>query len=219
MASTNVADDFKPQMSYEDFVSQLKEAGFTDKTLVALEEEDINSDAALKILSPEDVEALAKEKGLTIGQKRLLIEFAAKLNPKKDVAGDKRSAPRSRGFGGPGGYGANGGYGGTGGYKTDRSRSPASQQKRMNPDESTCLCVFNLSPMTTEHFIYEFFSRICTVKNVKIIYDKVTGHSRGFAFVYFHEIHHAKYAKEASNGMLIDGQQIRVDFSLTTRSY
>ena len=51
MASTNVADDFKPQMSHEDFVNQLKEAGFTDKTLVALEEEDINSDAALKILS------------------------------------------------------------------------------------------------------------------------------------------------------------------------
>ena len=39
---------------------------------------------------PEDVEALAKEKGLTIGQKRLLIEFAAKLNPKREAAGDKR---------------------------------------------------------------------------------------------------------------------------------
>jgi len=208
MATGNLADEFKPKMSHDEFLTQLREAGFTEKTLAVLDEEDINTDAALKILSTEDIETLAKEKGLTIGQKRLLIEFAAKLNPKKKDSDDddKRPTPRGR-------------TGNTGGYKSDRSRSPATMQKRLNPGESTCLCVFNLTPMTTEHFIYEFFSRICNVKNVKIIYDKMTGHSRGFAFVYFHDLHAARYAKDAANGMLIDGQQIRVDYSLTTRTY
>ena len=36
----------------------------------------------------------------------------------------------------------------------------------------------------------------------------MTGHSRGFAFVYFHDLHAARYAKDAANGMLIDGQQV-----------
>lgn len=206
MSASSLAEEFKPKMSRDEFLSQLREAGFTEKTLVALDEEDINSDAALKILSAEDIETVAKEKGLTIGQKRLLIEFAAKLNPKKrELAVEKRVAPRGRSY--------------SGGYKSDRSRSPASQQKRLNPEESTCLCVFNLSPMTTEHYIYEFFSRICSIKNVKIIYDRMTGHSRGFAFVYFNDMQAAKYAKDAAQGMIIDGQQLRVDFSLTTRTY
>jgi len=202
MASSSVAEEFKPKMSHDEFISQLREAGFTEKTIVALDEEDINSDSALKILSPEDIDTVAKEKGLTIGQKRLLIEFAAKLNPKKEP--ERRSAPRGRSDGG-------------GDYKSDRSRSPATQQKRANPEESTCLCVFNLAPMTTERYIYEFFSRICNIKNVKIIYDRMTGHSRGFAFVYFDDVPAARYAKDAAQGMIINGQQIRVDFSLTTR--
>ena len=51
MASSSVAEEFKPKMSHDEFISQLREAGFTEKTIVALDEEDINSDSALKILS------------------------------------------------------------------------------------------------------------------------------------------------------------------------
>jgi len=215
--AAEIANEFKPKMTHDEFITQLREAGFTEKTLAVLDEEDINSDAALRILSADDVETLAKEKGLTIGQKRLLIEFAAKLNPKKKESSEQsRAAPRSSH---PASIrGRAHGYGDGVVSKPDRSRSPATQQKRMNPDESACLCVFNLSPHTSEQYIYEFFSRIAHVKNVKIVYDKMTGYSRGFGFVYFMDIQTAKYAKEAAQGMVIDNQQIRIDFSLTTRS-
>ena len=49
--SETVASEFKPKMSHDEFITQLRAAGFTEKTLAALDEEDINSDAALKILS------------------------------------------------------------------------------------------------------------------------------------------------------------------------
>jgi len=211
MSSETVATEFKPKMTHDEFITQLREAGFTEKTLAALDEEDINSDAALRILSSEDVETLAKDKGLTIGQKRLLIEFAAKLlNPtkKEDATEARRVAPRGSYANGRGG-----------GYKSDRSRSPATQQKRMNPDESTCLCVFNLNPQTTEQYLFNYFSRVGHIKSVKIVYDKITGFSRGFAFIYFHDLETAKYVKEAATGQLIDGQPIRIDFSLTKRNF
>ena len=51
MATGNLADEFKPKMSHDEFLTQLREAGFTEKTLAVLDEEDINTDAALKILS------------------------------------------------------------------------------------------------------------------------------------------------------------------------
>jgi len=89
--AAEIANEFKPKMTHDEFITQLREAGFTEKTLAVLDEEDINSDAALRILSAEDVETLAKEKGLTIGQKRLLIEFAAKLNPKKKESSEQSS--------------------------------------------------------------------------------------------------------------------------------
>ena len=49
--SETVASEFKPKMTHDEFITQLRAAGFTEKTLAALDEEDINSDAALKILS------------------------------------------------------------------------------------------------------------------------------------------------------------------------
>ena len=79
-----MAEEFKPKLTGEEFVVKLKEAGFTEKTIDALQEEDINSDTALKILSERDIETLADEKKLTIGQKRLLVEFSATLKPKRE---------------------------------------------------------------------------------------------------------------------------------------
>ena len=51
VTSASIAGEFKPKMTHDEFITQLREAGFTEKTLAALDEEDINSDAALKILS------------------------------------------------------------------------------------------------------------------------------------------------------------------------
>ena len=79
-----MAESFKPKLSGAEFIEKLKEAGFTEKTIDALREEDIVSDTALKILSDRDIETIADDKKLTIGQKRLLVEFAATLRPKKE---------------------------------------------------------------------------------------------------------------------------------------
>ena len=46
MADSSIVSEFKPKMTHDEFITQLREAGFTDKTVAALDEEDINSDAA-----------------------------------------------------------------------------------------------------------------------------------------------------------------------------
>jgi len=205
-----MSDDFKPKLSGSEFVDKLKEAGFTDKTIDALQEEDIVSDTALKILSERDIETLADEKKLTIGQKRLLVEFAGTLRPKKETK--KSESHRSRAP--PPGTK----------YVRTRSRSPLSDRRRhegdrFNPEQSTCIGVFNLPSTTKESALYDIFSRFGYVKDVNLVYDRITGESRGFAFIYFADLETAIYAKESCAGMTIEGKAIRTEFSITKRPH
>jgi len=205
--------DFKPKISGAEFVEKLKEAGFTERTIDALREEDIVSDTALKILSERDIETLADEKKLTIGQKRLLVEFSATLRPKKET--DKSEGSHShRNRGPPPGSK----------FVRTRSRSPLSDRRRhegdrMNPEQSTCIGVFNLPTTTKETALYDIFSRFGYVKDVNLVYDKITGDSRGFAFIYFADLDTAVYAKESCAGMAIEGKTIRTEFSITKRPH
>jgi len=206
-----MADSFKPKLSGAEFVEKLKEAGFTERTIDALQEEDIASDTALKILSERDIETIADEKKLTIGQKRLLVEFANTLRPKKESDSSNGSY---RGRGPPPGSK----------YVRTRSRSPLSDRRRhegdrLNPEQSTCIGVFNLPTSTKETALYEIFSRFGYVKDVNLVYDKITGDSRGFAFIYFADLDTAVYAKESCAGMTIEGKTIRTEFSITKRPH
>ncbi|KAL7056467.1 hypothetical protein AAHC03_020966 [Spirometra sp. Aus1] len=84
------------------------------------------------------------------------------------------------------------------------------------PKPSKVLGVFGLSTYTTERDLYDIFSSFGHVKEIKMIYDNLTGKSRGFAFVYYESTEDATHAKvRGDQGMEIDGRLVRVDYSLT----
>ncbi|XP_076348760.1 transformer-2 protein homolog beta-like [Tachypleus tridentatus] len=104
------------------------------------------------------------------------------------------------------------------------SKSPVSSRRRNlgsreNPEPCRCIGVFGLSLYTKERDLKDVFSKYGTVEDVQIVYDRQSGRSRGFAFVYFEAIEDAEEAKERCNGIEIDGQKIRVDYSVTKRAH
>ncbi|KAL3832199.1 hypothetical protein ACJMK2_023861, partial [Sinanodonta woodiana] len=105
-----------------------------------------------------------------------------------------------------------------------RSRSPMSSRRRHmgdrdDPEPSKCLGVFGLSLYTEERELHDVFSRFGSLDTVQIVYDRQSGRSRGFAFVYFHSVDDAIEAKDRCNGSEIDGRRIRVDYSITHRAH
>ncbi|XP_025096127.1 transformer-2 protein homolog alpha-like isoform X2 [Pomacea canaliculata] len=109
-------------------------------------------------------------------------------------------------------------------YYRSRSRSPMSTRKRHlgdreHPEANRCLGVFGLSLYTQERGLREVFGRYGHIDEVQVVYDRQTGRSRGFAFVYFKSPEDAVEAKDRCNGIEIDGRRIRVDFSITERAH
>lgn len=89
---------------------------------------------------------------------------------------------------------------------------------RKNPEMSNCLGVFGLTLTTTELELKEQFSKFGPLEKVQIILrslvlDPQTGHSKGYAFVYYESGEDAKTAKEGMNGQKFNGRRIQVDFS------
>ncbi len=70
--------------------------------------------------------------------------------------------------------------------------------------------VGNLSFQTTEQTLSDLFGEHGTVNNVAIITDRISGRSRGFAFVEMADEAEAKAAMEALNGREFDGRPLRV---------
>ena len=73
------------------------------------------------------------------------------------------------------------------------------------------LYVGNLSFDTTEDRIQQAFADIGEVTDVKLMLDRETGRSRGFAFVTMATPEDAQKALEQLNGMSLDGRALRVD--------
>jgi RNA recognition motif-containing protein len=67
----------------------------------------------------------------------------------------------------------------------------------------------NLNSGTTSEAIRSLFKPLGTVRRFKLMTDKDTGLSRGFAFVEMTEVE-AGHAIAALNGILVDGQTIKV---------
>ena len=57
------------------------------------------------------------------------------------------------------------------------------------------------------------FNEHAEVVHAKIIMDRETGKSRGFGFVEFNSVEDATKAKEAMDGVELDGRNIKVDFA------
>lgn len=69
--------------------------------------------------------------------------------------------------------------------------------------------VGNLNSETTEESIRSFFEPVGTVRNVKLMLDRKTGLSRGFAFIEMAESE-ADKAIAGLHGKVLDGRAINV---------
>ncbi|XP_069110614.1 transformer-2 protein homolog alpha-like isoform X2 [Argopecten irradians] len=110
------------------------------------------------------------------------------------------------------------------GYRGKRDTSPMSNRRRHqgnrdNPEPTRCLGIFGLSLYTQERDLRDVFSRYGSLEEVQVVYDRQSGRSRGFAFIYFRNIEDAIEAKDRCTGSEIDGRRIRVDYSITERAH
>ncbi len=76
---------------------------------------------------------------------------------------------------------------------------------------STRLYVGNLSFDTTEGELQEAFGKYGALASVKVVTDRETGRSRGFAFVEFEEAAGARSAQEALDGHQLAGRELLVN--------
>ena len=72
------------------------------------------------------------------------------------------------------------------------------------------LYVGNLSYSTTDAALSELFGAVGEVESVNLITDRVSGQSKGFAFVEMSERSAALQAIEQLNGRELDGRSIKV---------
>lgn len=70
--------------------------------------------------------------------------------------------------------------------------------------------VGNLSYKTTEEGLSDYFAEFGNVEELKIIQDRETGRSKGFAFVTFATKEDAEKAL-AANGQEFDGRRLKVN--------
>lgn len=80
----------------------------------------------------------------------------------------------------------------------------------MNP---TRLFVGNLSYQTMESDLQDYFSQVGVVTSVNVMYDRVTGKSRGFAFVEFATPEEAARAVEQLHNREFQGRTLTVNIA------
>ena len=80
----------------------------------------------------------------------------------------------------------------------------------MNPNR---LFVGNLSYQTGENDLQDYFSQAGAVTSVNLMMDKVTGKSRGFAFVEFGSSDEANRAVEQFHNKEFQGRQLTVNIA------
>ncbi|XP_043691311.1 glycine-rich RNA-binding protein 4, mitochondrial-like [Telopea speciosissima] len=92
-------------------------------------------------------------------------------------------------------------------------RSYCSSPSSPSPATSK-LFVGGLSWAADEKSLKDAFSFFGEVTEVRIMYDKDTGRSRGFGFVYFLKDNDAKCAKDAMDGKALLGRPLRISYAL-----
>ena len=76
---------------------------------------------------------------------------------------------------------------------------------------STKLYVGNLSFQTTSEDLQELFAQAGTVASASVVEDRMTGRSRGFAFVEMSTAEEAAAAIEQMNGKEVGGRALKVN--------
>ncbi|KAJ7964811.1 Glycine-rich RNA-binding protein [Quillaja saponaria] len=82
-----------------------------------------------------------------------------------------------------------------------------------SPPSNNKLFVGGLSWSVDEKSLKDAFSSFGEVDEVRIVYDKDSGRSRGFGFVIFSNEDDAKYAKDAMDGKALLGRPLRINFA------
>jgi cold-inducible RNA-binding protein len=77
----------------------------------------------------------------------------------------------------------------------------------------TRLFVGNLSYQTAENDLQDYFAQAGTVTSVNLMLDKMTGKSRGFAFVEFSSADEANKAVEEFNNKEFQGRALTVNIA------
>jgi RNA recognition motif-containing protein len=77
------------------------------------------------------------------------------------------------------------------------------------------LLIRNLARNTTEEELLAAFKSMGTVQSCSLVMDKISGGSKGFAFVEMPRPGEAKAAVKVLNGKEIDGNKIRVKYAET----
>ncbi len=72
------------------------------------------------------------------------------------------------------------------------------------------LYVSNLGFNVEESALNNLFKEYGTVGSVKIIMDKITNRSRGFAFIEMADVQQAEKAIKELNGIMVEGRQMKV---------
>ncbi|XP_024971029.1 glycine-rich RNA-binding protein 4, mitochondrial-like [Cynara cardunculus var. scolymus] len=83
-----------------------------------------------------------------------------------------------------------------------------------SPPSNNKLFVAGLSWSVDEKSLKEAFSTFGEVSEVRIMYDKDSGRSRGFGFVNFSKEDEASSAKDSMDGKAFLGRPLRVCFAL-----
>lgn len=83
--------------------------------------------------------------------------------------------------------------------------------RKPNKHMSTRLYVGNLSFNSTEADLRELFSQFGTVEDAALVTDRMTGNSRGFAFVTMGSADEANTAADALNGRDFQGRNLTVN--------
>lgn len=93
---------------------------------------------------------------------------------------------------------------------------PASTGKsRSEAGPTHVLVVRGLDEHINEETLHYEFSKYAPIKDLRLVRDKFTHTSRGFAFIHFHSVEEATKALQASNGISLDknGQPLRVAYA------
>lgn len=83
---------------------------------------------------------------------------------------------------------------------------------------NTKLYVGNLSFQTTEDSLKQLFAEHGNVTSAELVTDRMTGRSRGFAFVTMDTPEAASKAAQAINGRNVEGRDLTVNEARSSRS-
>ncbi|KAK9792708.1 hypothetical protein WJX73_008589 [Symbiochloris irregularis] len=73
--------------------------------------------------------------------------------------------------------------------------------------------VGNIGPDVTEHMLTEIFAPIGSLKSVRVVLEKDTGVSKGYAFCAYFDLANAESAYRNLNGRELNGRPMRLGYA------